>query len=117
MVCEGDAVLGEVAVVLDAVGELVEREDDGFGEALEGFEALVHGVERGPDGEDGDDNADHNGDLLLPGGGSDEVAGLEVLRGVAGVGGGDADDSADGGGESSEGGGGPTIDEEDGGES
>ena len=39
-----------------------------------------------------DDDADHDGELLLPGSGSDEVAGLEVLRGVAGVGGGDADD-------------------------
>ena len=107
--------LGEVAVVLDAVGEVVEREGDGFGEALEGFESLVHGVERGPDGEDGDDDADHDGDLLLPGRGADEVAGLEILRGVAGVGGGDADDSADGDGEGSEGGSGPAFDEEDGG--
>ena len=67
---------GEVAVVLNAVGEVVEREGDGFGEALEGLEAFVHGVERGPDGEDGDDDADHDGDLLLPWSGSDEVAGL-----------------------------------------
>ena len=62
-----------------------------------------------------DDDADHDGDLLLPGGGSDEVAGLEILAGVACVGGGDADDSADGDGEGSEGGGGPAFDEEDGG--
>ena len=112
---EGDVVAGEVALVLDAVGELVEREGDGLGQALEGFEAVVHGVERGADGEDADDDADHEGDLLLPGGGADEVAGLEVLRGVAGVRGGDADDAADGDGEGAEGGGGPALDQEDGG--
>ena len=56
-----------------------------------------------------------SGDLLLPGGGADEVAGLEVLAGVAGVGGGDADDAADGDGERAEGGRGPALDEEDGG--
>ena len=47
--------------------------------------------------------------------GADEVAGLEVLRGVAGVRGGDADDAADGDGERAEGGCGPALDEEDGG--
>ena len=112
---EGDVVAGEVACFLNAAGELVEVEGDGFGQALEGLEAFVHGVERGSDGEDGDDDADHDGYLLLPGGGSDEVAGLEVLCGVSGVGGGDADDAADGDGEGSEGGGGPSFDEEDGG--
>ena len=40
----------------------------------------VHGVERGADGEDADDDADHDRELLLPGRGSDEVAGLEVLE-------------------------------------
>ena len=110
---DGDAIAGEVAVVLDAVGELGEREGDGVGEELEGLEAFVHGIERGADGEDRDDDADHDGELLLPGGGADEVAGLEVLGGVAGVGGGDADDAADGDGEGSEGGGCPAFDEED----
>src|ERR1700723_2251859 len=106
---------GEVAVVLNAVGKMVEREGDGMRQALEGLETLVHCVQRSADGEDGDDDADHDGDLLLPWGCADEVAGLEVLRGIAGVGGGDADDSADGDGEGSEGGGGPAFDEEDGG--
>ena len=34
-------------------------------------------------------------DLLLERRGADEIAGLEILRGGAGVGGGDADDGAD----------------------
>ncbi len=58
---------------------MAEGEGDGFGEALEGLKAFIHRVERGSDGEDGDDDADHNGDLLLPWGCSDEVAGFEVL--------------------------------------
>ena len=94
---------------------MVEREHDRSRETLDGFKAFVHGVERGSYGEDGDYDADHDGDLLLLRSGFDEVAGLEILRGVAGVGGGDADDSTDGDGEGSEGGGGPAFDEEDGG--
>ncbi|KAI9803747.1 MAG: hypothetical protein M1826_004946 [Phylliscum demangeonii] len=69
----------------------------------------------GADGEEGDDDADHDGELLFPGGGAEEIAGFEVLGGVAGVGGGDADDAADGDGEGTKGGGGPAADEEDGG--
>ena len=99
----------EVAFVLDAVGQRVEREDDGLLHPLEGLEAGVHGLERGADGEERDDDADHEGELLLPRRGADEEAGLEVLRGVAGVRGGDADDAADGDGERSEGGSGPAA--------
>ena len=41
------------------------------------------------------DHADGEADLLIDRRRADDVAGLEVLRGVAGVGGGDADDGAD----------------------
>src|SRR5450756_193875 len=108
-------VTGEAALVLDTVRELGEGKGDRFWKALEGFQTIIHGVEGGSDGEDGDDHAHHDGDLLLPGCGSDEVAGLEVLGGVSGVGGCDADDAPDGNGKCSERGGGPAFHEEDGG--
>ena len=94
---------------------MVEGECDWLGKALKGFEPFVHGVERGSDGEDGDDDADHDGDLLFPGCGSDDVAGFQILRRVACVRGGNADDSADGDGQGAEGRRGPALDEEDGG--
>ena len=77
--------MGHGALFLDAVGEDFGGEGNGRGQRLEGFEALVHHVEGPADREDGDDDAGHDGGLLLPGRGADEVAGLEVLRGVAGV--------------------------------
>ena len=41
------------------------------------------------------DDADHQTELLIERRGADDVAGLEILRGVAGVRRGDADDGAD----------------------
>ena len=98
---DGDAGMGGVDV-------------PGLRGGVELLQAGVHEVEREADDDGGDDDADHERDLLQARRGADDVAGLEVLRGVAGVGGGDADDAADGDGESAEGWGGPALDEEDG---
>ena len=84
----------------------------GLAELLEGG---VHGGQGDTDDERRDADADHEGDLLQAWGGSDDVAGFEVLAGVAGIGSGDADGPADGDGEGSVGRGGPAFDEEDGG--
>jgi len=76
MVGEGDAILSKVAAVLNAVGQMVEREGDRLRKALKGFKTFVHCIECGADGKDGDDDTDHDGDLLFPRCRSDEVAGF-----------------------------------------
>src|SRR6202012_2453624 len=82
---------------------------------MELLEAGVHEVEGETDHDGGDDDADHERDLLQARRGADDVTGLQVLRGVAGVGSGDADDAADGDGERTEGGRRPTFNKEHGG--
>ena len=64
-------------------------------------------MEGSADGEGGDHYADEEGESLQAGRGADQEAGLEVLRGVAGLARGDADHAADGDGKSAEGRGGP----------
>jgi len=81
---------------------------------VELLQALVHELEGETDGHGGDDDADEEGESLQARRGADEVAGLEVLRGVAGLGRCDADYAADGDGQCAEGGSGPAVDEEDG---
>src|SRR5215472_10156111 len=102
-----------LAIDLDGDAGVGRAEVPRLGHGVELLEAGVHEVEGEPDDDGGDDYADHEGDLLVAGRGPDDVAGLEVLRGVAGVGGGDADNAADGDGEGAECGGGPALDEED----
>src|ERR1700733_818013 len=104
---------GEVAVILNAVGEMVECEGDRFGEALEGFEAFVHGVQRSPNGKDRNNHANHNGELLLPRRSPNQVARFEILRGIASVRGRDTNNPADGDGKRAKRGRRPAFDEED----
>ena len=84
------------------------------GAARKVLQALVHQLERAADGEGGDDDADEEGEALHARRGADEEAGLQVLRGVAGLGRGDADHAADGDGQSAEGRRRPAADQEDG---
>src|SRR6185437_8008072 len=103
LICGGFAVRGDdadvsgrVIVVLDDDAGMRGVDVPGLVEGVELLQAGVHEVEGEPDDDGGDDNADHQRDLLQAGRGADDVAGLEVLRGVARVGGGDADHAADG---------------------
>src|SRR5580658_3917160 len=82
---------------------------------MELLQAGVHEVEGEADDDGGNDDADHEGNLLKARRGADEVAGLEILRGVTRVRGGDADDASDGDCEGSEGWVRPSHDKEDGG--
>src|SRR4029077_14770724 len=59
------------------------------------FEAFVHQVQRGSDGDGGNGDADQQAHLLPKGCSADEVAGLQVLRSRPGDGGCGADHSAD----------------------
>jgi hypothetical protein len=56
---------------------------------------VVQAQDREADDEHRDQHADHEADLLLDRRGADQVAGLEILGGGAGVRRGDADDGAD----------------------
>ena len=85
----------------------------GCGHRVELLQAGVHQVEREADDDGRDHDADDQSDLLQARRGADDVAGLEVLRRVAGIGGRDADDATDGDGQRAKGGGGPALDEED----
>ena len=78
------------------------------------LQAGIHQVERESDGDGGDDDADHQSDLLETRRGADEIAGFEVLRGITGVGRGDGDDAADGDGQCTVSRSRPALDEEDG---
>ena len=110
---DGD-VLGEVGVGLDVDAVVGLAEIPGLRGGAELLKGGVHGGEGDADDDGGDADADHECELLEAGSCADEVAGLEVLGGVAGVGSGDADCAADGDGEGSEGGSRPALEEEDG---
>src|SRR5690348_18082994 len=59
----------------------------------ESLKPAVHRFQRQSNGENADNHADHYGKLLLPWRGAYQETGLQVLRCVARIGGGDADRS------------------------
>ena len=70
---------------------------------VELLQAGVHQVQREADRDRRNHDADHQRDLLQSRRGADDVAGFQILRGVAGVGRRDADHAADGDGQRAEG--------------
>ncbi len=66
-------------------------------------------LEREADGDGGDHDADQEGEPLLARRGADQEAGLQILRGVARLGRGDADHAADGDGQRAKGRGRPAA--------
>ena len=108
-----DAVACEVALVLYAVRQVGEREGDRLLHPLELLQPDVHRVQRGSNGEDADDNAEDQRELLLPWGRSNEVASLQILAGIASVRRRNAHHSADGDGKRAKRRRGPPLHQED----
>ena len=79
------------------------------GAARNSCRPCVHQLERDADGDGGDDDADEEGEALLARRGADQKAGLQILRGIAGFGRGDADHAADGDGQRAKGRRGPAV--------
>ena len=66
MASQGDPVAREPAFVLDAIGQPIEPKGNRLLKPLKLLQSGIHCVERSADGEDRDEDADHDGDLLLP---------------------------------------------------